>query len=127
VRRGGAGIRLQEAWRRWSMVGRRRHVELGGVDVPRARCDVVHEVFGVKLGGAVIRAREEGEVPVAEVVRAEEFLGEAGLLVVEARVPKFVVVVGRELVVVAVIMELLVVVVVVVASIACADVETQAN
>lgn len=77
------------------MVRRGGHVEFGRVDVPRARCYVVHEEFRVKLiGGTVIRGREEREVPVAEVVRAEEFLGEAGwLLLVEARFPKLVVIV----------------------------------
>ena len=78
------------------MVRRGRHVELGGVDrdVPRARCYVVHEEFGIELIRRGVRGREEGEVAVAEAVRAEEFLGEAGLLLLaKVRFAKLVVVV----------------------------------
>ena len=95
--RRGAGVGLQESWGCLRVMGRGRHVEFGGVDrgVARAGCYVVHEEFRIELIRGAVRSREEREVAVAEAVRAEEFLGEAGLLLllVKVRFAKFVIVV----------------------------------
>jgi hypothetical protein len=112
------------------VVGGWRHVELGGVDVRRSRCYFVHEELGIELVGGAARGRKEREVTVAEVVRAEKLLGEAGLLLLaEVWFPKLVVIVWWELVVIRVeafVRELLAVVACV-ACVVCADVESQAD